>query len=163
MEKCVMKKRDILIFGFSALVLAVGSAAGNARTKKTTAVLASASLADFRGGDPDLDPIVTKLGFDFEKAVVWAGKGDVKSLGNLIRLASRTDAGAAEMMPDLLGDLLVRVGDKKFAMALAREPRMVRERAWDFLLEYSTLYFKRQRMAVYYPRTAAAAKKAPRR
>jgi histone H3/H4 len=121
-------------------------------------VLVVAGANEFGGGLPDeILAVAAKCGLDYPRLARAAGKGDVAALRRLMRFSSDSglDAASAEGHAAVLGELLRRVGDAKFAAALRQERKTVRQKVAEDVL-YDTALSDRG-LARWYPKTAAAA------
>jgi hypothetical protein len=111
-----------------------------------------------QAGYCEVNSVANELGFHYLETAVHAANGDIASIRRLLRFTTTRSLNSQDAMSQcatethntVLAKVLARVGDAKFATALAREsPHMRRAILND--LDWSRPYLKK-----WYPRTAAA-------
>jgi hypothetical protein len=140
------------------VLLAAGISAQG--TLKQPDLLAAAAANEF-GGSATLPSetiaVAKDHGLDYPRVVRAAGKGDVAALRRVMRFSvgNGLDAASAEGHAAVVGELLRRVGDAKFASAMRRESVAVRKAVTEYVL-YDTGLSPRE-LKRRYLRTRAAA------
>lgn len=124
--------------------------------------LAVAARNEFGGGAMPYETVVIAKhhGLDYPRVVSVASKGGVAALRRLMRftVGSGLDAASAEGHDAVLAELLRRVGDAKFALALRQESPAVRKAVADSILYDTNLTPRLSNAGIRKPRRSCRRK-----